>query len=175
MMTRLPTLALIVLVFGGGAVFARQTQVGLDLAVMGLIPSGDYEDVTGPAIGGLGGLELEAFPGLALTIRGGYFGHMERRDYTRELIPIMGGVKVTSYSSSFYAAVEGGRVSIRDQYSGDDPLGEDEKRSKTAWGFGFGSAADQLDLRLSLHFWDAANMKESVTIGLSLAFLLWGY
>jgi hypothetical protein len=123
----------------------------------------------------LGGLEAEAFPGLGLTVRSGYISHMERGGYTSKLVPILGGVKLTSYSSSFYIAGEAGRVSIRDEYTGTDPAGMNKKTSKTAWGFGLGSAADRLDLRISLHVWDAGKTAESITIGVSLAFLILGY
>jgi hypothetical protein len=154
---------------------ARQTQMGMDIVGVGLFPSGTYEDVTGPALGILAGVEGEAFPGLGLTLRGGYLGHMERNDYSRVLVPILGGVKITSYSSSFYAAAEAGRVSIRDEYMGNDPLVKNIRGSKTSWSVGLGSAADRLDLRLSLYAWDAAHWRETMTIGLSLGFLVLGY
>jgi hypothetical protein len=173
-MKRLPVFALFVLILGGSGALARQTQLGVDVVAIGLLPMGSYKDGTGPALGGLVGLESEAFPGFGLTIRGGYIEHMPRADFTRQLIPVLGGFKLTSYSSSLYAAAEAGRVSIRDIYSGDDDLVENSKKTKTAWGVGFGSAADQLDLRLSLHVWDASHAKQTMTVALSLGILIFG-
>lgn len=173
-MKRFPVLALALLVFGGSAVHARQTAFGVDIAGIGLLAVGDHKDAVGPALGVLGGVEFEASPGLAVTFRSGYIAHTERKAYSRELVPFLGGLKVTSYSSPFYAAAEAGRVKIRDVYEGDLSLPDRDTRIKTAWGVGFGSASDRLDLRLSLHFWDASHMSESATIGLSLALLLIG-
>lgn len=154
---------------------ARQTQLGVDLAVLGLFPVGAYDDETGPAMGALAGIEAEVFPGMALTVRSGYISHMERSDYSRNVIPILGGLKLTTYSSSLYLAGEAGRARLRDEYRGDVSSTPDNESTKTAWSIGLGSAADVLDMRVSLFVWDAANFRETMTIGVSLAFLFWGY
>ena len=158
-----------------GRTEARQTQMGLDVAVLGLLPAGSYADATGPALGVLGGLETEVTPGIGLTVRSGYIGHMERDDFSRTVVPILGGLKLTSYSSAIYLAGEAGRAWFRDEYRGDVPLVEDRRNTKTAWGVGIGAAADALDVRLSFHVWDAANLRETMTVGVSLAFLVFGY
>lgn len=156
------------------ALHARQTVFGIDVAGLGIMPTASYKDVTGPALGVLGGFELETVPSFALTGRGGYISHMRRDDFSRTLVPILGGIKITSYNTSLYAAGEVGRVSIRDRYDGDDPAIESRRATRTAWGVGFGSAVERLDLRFSLHAWDANHVGQNMTIGVSLAYLLLG-
>lgn len=171
----LPVFVAALCLLAAGRSEARQTQMGFDVAVLGLLPLGSYADATGPGLGVLGGLETELRPGVGLTVRSGYIGHMERDDYSRNVVPVLGGLKLTSYSSAVYIAGEAGRAWFRDQYRGDLPLVDDRRNTKTAWGVGIGAAADALDLRVSFHVWDAANMRETMTLGVSLAFLVFGY
>ncbi len=176
-MIRLSIAALTALLLAGwgGEASARQTRLGIDITALGLIPLAEHERIAGPGMGALAGIEGEASPGFGLTLRGGYISQMARGGYTREMIPILGGIKLTSYSSSIYLAGEAGRVNIRDEYTGDALVpGEDRRNTKTAWGVGIGSAADRLDLRLSFHVWNTDKMSESMTVGISLAFLILG-
>lgn len=169
------TLAAMLFLGWSGEVSARQTQLGFDVTALGLMPLGDHERIAGPGLGVLAGVEGEAAPGFGLTLRGGYISQMTRGDYTRAMVPILGGVKLTTYSSNLYLAGEAGRVSIRDEYTGPSATpGSDTRTSKTAWGVGIGSASDRLDLRLSFHVWNTDRMSESMTIGISLGFLIVG-
>lgn len=154
---------------------ARRTEFGIDVAALGFLALGDHERIAGPGLGALVGLEAEVTPGIGLTVRGGHIQQMTRGDYTRSMRPVLGGFKLTSYSSPFYFAGEAGRAHVRDDYKGDALLpGPDRRVWKTAWGGGVGAAADRLDLRLSFHVWNADRMSESMTIGISLGFLIVG-
>jgi hypothetical protein len=165
------TLLILVLSMAGG-LHARQEAFAIDVVGIGLVPAASYKSDVGPGLGALVGFELETVPSFALTGRGGYIGHMGRNEYSRSVVPILGGLKITSYNSSLYIAGEIGRASIRDGYDGSDSTFSDRRASRTAWGIGFGSAVDRLDLRFSLHAWDAEKPRDSMTIGLSIGFLL---
>jgi len=153
---------------------ARQESFAVDVTGMGTLPLKHYQPSVGPALGGLVGFELEAFPSFSLTGRGGYIVHTRRDDFSRSLVPILGGLKITSYDSPLYVAGEVGRVSVRDRYDGSDSTLKDGRATRTAWGVGVGSAVERLDLRVSMHFWDAARLRRSATLDISLAFLLLG-
>jgi hypothetical protein len=164
----------LLLALGAGSAHAWQEPFAVDVTGIGLIPSSTYKQSVGPGLGALAGFELEASPSIALTGRGGYISHMQRGDYGRSLVPILGGLKFTSYGTSLYIAGEAGRVRVRDRYEGDDTTVSDRRAIKTAWGLGVGSAVDRLDLRVSMHVWDAAKASDNVTIDVSLAFMLFG-
>lgn len=170
----LAALAFIALAVLVGPASARQESFGVDVTGLGVIPLKHYEPSVGPALGGLVGFELEAFPSFSITGRGGYIAHTRRDDFSRSLVPILGGLKITSYDSPLYVAGEVGRVKVRDRYDGSDSSVGDRRATRTAWGVGVGSAVDRLDLRVSMHFWDAANLRKSAALDVSLAFLLLG-
>jgi hypothetical protein len=86
----------------------------------------------------------------------------------------LGGLKLISQSTSLYAAGEAGLAFIRDKHTGSDPSGSNRNFSTNAWGAGLGSAIDARDLRVSVHVWDADRPRATMTIGLSMAFLLTG-
>ncbi len=163
----------------GGAALAQEGRpgFGVGVAATGQLPVGDYADVAGFGIGGLAGIEMGMNPGLALTARVGYIQHLEKEEDDENFkvrhIPILGGVKFMIPETPVYLAGEVGAVMSRAEV--DIPiLGTDtESETNLGWGVGLGTAAGPLDLRLSWHTWDAGNMAESMTIGLSLGFTVW--
>jgi hypothetical protein len=59
-----------------------ENKVGVNIAGTGQLPMGDMADVTGIGVGGLGGIEVGMYPGLALTARSGYIYHFAKSDNT---------------------------------------------------------------------------------------------
>jgi hypothetical protein len=155
------------------AQYSTDMRLGVGLAVTGNMPIGDFREVAGFGIGGLGGVELGAYPGLALTARSGYIKFMEKDDLTTTMIPIMGGAKITVPSTSIYFAGELGSVITKVEDAGSDLIDRGDESTNLGWSAGIGSAVGPLDLRLSYNVWDAGNMKQSTTLGLSLGLTVW--
>jgi hypothetical protein len=153
---------------------ARQSVFAIDVAPTVLVPSSEYRKSVGFGFGALGGFELETIPSFSLTGRSGYILHVERNDHSRSIVPLLGGLKISSYSSSLYAAGEGGLAYVRDKYTSADSLGVDRKETRNAWGVSVGSAVDRHDLRFSVHVWDADRIRKSMTFSISIAFLIFG-
>ncbi len=173
--------SMMVLALCGGSALAQEREragFGVSLAATGQLPVGDYSDVAGFGIGGLAGIELGMNPGLALTARAGYIQHLEKDgddegNFKMRHIPIFGGIKFTVPETPVYLAAEVGAVMTRAEV--DVPIlgSQTDDETNLGWGAGIGTAAGPLDLRLSWHTWDAANMSESMTIGLSVGFTVW--
>jgi hypothetical protein len=143
-------------------------RFGIGVAAVGALPVGDLADWAGMGFGGLAGIELGAYPGVAVTARSGYVQHLEKEDNTVSYIPIMGGAKITT--GTVYLAGEIGAVMIQQEYSGSNPFEDDVSETNLGWSAGVGSNAGPVDLRLSFNVLDAGSMDESMTISLSLGF-----
>lgn len=146
-------------------------RAGIGVAAVGQMPVGDFKDVADLGFGGLAGIEVGTYPGLALTARAGYIQHLQNDDeFSVRLIPILGGVKLNVPATPLYAAGELGAAITRVRYEGADFPFIDEEESETnmAWTAGVGANLGALDLRLMFGVWDAANMSETMTIGVSL-------
>jgi hypothetical protein len=164
-------LASIVLAFAisAPAAFSQtEPRFGIGAAVTGHLPVGDLAEFTGFGFGGLGGLELGAYPGLAVTARSGYLHFPEHDDNTLSYVPLMGGLKASGVEGAVYMAFEVGAVFTKVRYDGIPLGGRDVDETNLGWNIGIGSMAGALDLRLSFNVWDAAHLSESMTIGLSV-------
>lgn len=166
--------SLLVAALAGGASASSRESANFDVVAIGLLPAGDYKQSVNPGLGALAGLELPLFSPISLTARSGYLAHFAHKGSWRSLVPALGGVKLNSYLTSFYIGGEAGPVWIRDNYTGDDPARSSASKRPIAWGVGLGSAVDEHDLRISLHVWDSAHPRESLTFGISLAVLFFG-
>jgi hypothetical protein len=145
-----------------------EPRFGIGAAVTGHLPVGDLAEFTGFGFGGLGGLELGAYPGLAVTARSGYLHFPEHDDNTLSYVPLMGGLKASGVEGAVYMAFEVGAVFTKVRYDGIPLGGRDVDETNLGWNIGIGSMAGALDLRLSFNVWDAAHLSESMTIGLSV-------
>lgn len=153
------------LVFGGA--FAQENRVDFSAAVIGQIPVGDFADISGRGFGGLGILEGGTFPGWAFSVRSGFMRYSEKAEVTRSHIPLLGGIKYTFPGGGLYLAGEGGAVFTQLETSG-SPSGE-KSETNPGWGIAIGTMPGILDLRVAWNVWDAANMSESMALG-----LVWG-
>jgi hypothetical protein len=162
-----------------GGAMAQENRGGFAVTVAGVgqLPVGDYADVAGFGLGGMGGIEVGMNPGLALTARAGYIQHLTKDDdddsFKVRHIPIMGGIKFTVPETPLYLAGEVGAVMTHSEV--DEPItGTDtDDVTNLGWGAGIGTMAGPLDLRATFNVWDAANMSETMAIGLSLGFTIW--
>lgn len=155
------------------AQYSSVPRLGIGVAVTGHMPLGDFRDVAGFGIGGLGGIELGAYPGLAVTARSGYIQFLEEDDLTTTMIPIMGGAKITLPTAPIYLAGELGAVITQVDDAGSGILDRDDEATHLGWNAGVGSAVGPVDLRLSYNVWDTGNTKQSTSIGLSLGLTIW--
>jgi hypothetical protein len=159
----------LVLALSATAAFSQtEPRFGFGIAGTGQFPVGDLTESAGLGFGGLVGLELGAYPGLAVTARSGYIQFLEKEDNVRSYVPIMGGMKASGVEGTVYMAAEAGAVITKVRYDGLPLGGGDVDETNLGWNVGIGSMAGALDLRLSFNVWDAAHMQESMTIGLSL-------
>lgn len=165
----------LVLLFAGVAQ-SQDARFGLSIAGQGHFPVGDFGDAAGFGLGATGGIEVGAYPGVAITARSGYIQHNEKDDYTNSFIPILGGVKLTAPNSPVYLSGELGAVMRRQEYSGSNVF-EDELEEDTnlGWTAGIGSMAGALDLRLYFNVWDAGSMSDAMTLGMSLGFTFFSW
>jgi hypothetical protein len=165
--------AALTLTLSATAVHSQDGMMGIGVAVVGQFPVGDFAQSAGFGLGGMGGIEVGAIPGLAVTARSGYIQYFEKRDNTISYIPIMGGAKASAVEGAAYLAGEIGAVITRQDYSGSNILRSDVNETNLGWGLGLGSMSGPLDLRISFNVWDAGHAKESMTIGLSFGLTLW--
>jgi hypothetical protein len=165
----------LVLLLSVGAAFAQEPRIGVGIAGVGRMPLGDTRDVAEFGFGGLAGIEMGTYPGVAITARSGFIQHMEHDDYTVKLIPIMGGAKFNAGESGIYLAGELGAVITRLDYDGATIFDEDVDETNFGWGVGVGSMAGPIDIRISFDVWDAGRMQETMTVGLSLGFTAYSF
>jgi hypothetical protein len=162
---------------GGNVMAQERGGFAVSLAGVGLLPVGDYADVAGFGFGALGGIEVGMNPGLALTARSGYIQHLEQDNdedsFKLRHIPILGGLKFTVPETPLYLVGEVGAVMTRTETDVPFVGSTSDEETNLGWGAGFGTMAGPLDLRASFNVWDAANMSETLTIGLSLGFTIW--
>jgi hypothetical protein len=145
-----------------------EPRFGFGIAGTGQLPVGDLAESAGLGFGGMGGIEVGAYPGLAVTARSGYIQFIEKEDNTLSYVPIMGGLKASGVQGAVYMAAEAGAVLTKVRYDGLPLGGRDVDETNVGWSVGIGSMAGALDIRLSFNVWDAAHMSESMTIGLCL-------
>lgn len=155
------------------AQYSSDMRLGLGVAVTGHMPLGDFRETAGFGIGGLGGLEIGAYPGLAITARSGFIQFLEKDDLTTTMVPIMGGAKVSLPASPIYFAGELGAVLTKVDDAGSDLIDRSDEATHLGWSAGLGSAVGPVDLRLSYNVWDAGNMDQSATLGLTLGLTIW--
>jgi hypothetical protein len=162
-----------------GTAFSQYTEAprfGVSVAGTGQLPVGDFADVAGLGYGGLAGIELGTYPGLALTARTGYIQFLEKDEFTTRYIPIMGGLKVSTADGVLYLTGEVGAVLSRVKYGGQNILQDDEvSKTNLGWNVGLGGMAGPVDLRLSFNVWDGEHMSENMTIGLTLGFTVFSF
>src|SRR5688572_27613545 len=118
-MKRLPCAALLAASLIAAPAFSQNmgdpmSRFGVGVAAVGALPVGDLADWAGMGFGGLAGIEIGAYPGVAVTARSGYVQHLEKEENTVSYIPIMGGAKLTT--GSVYLAGELGAVMIKQEY-----------------------------------------------------------
>jgi hypothetical protein len=164
------TLAILMLL--AGAARAQDARLGISLAGTGAMPVGDFADFAGLGLGAMGGLEIGAYPGTALTVRSGFIKHIEKGDNVATFIPIMGGIKFTAPETPVYIIGELGAVMVQQEDTSDDPfnLEDDVKETNLGWSAGIGAMAGALDLRMSFNVFDAQSMSDAMTLGLSIGF-----
>jgi hypothetical protein len=173
-MKRTLSAALLAASLSAAPAFSQQSMTeptprfGVGVAAVGALPVGDLADWAGMGFGGLAGVEVGTYPGLAVTARSGYVQHLEKEDNTVSYIPIMGGAKIST--GAVYLAGEIGAVMIKQEYSGDNPFEDDVDETNLGWSAGVGSNAGPMDVRLSFNVLDAGHMDESMTVSLSLGF-----
>ena len=85
-----------------------------------------------------------------------------------------GGLKLIAPGFPVYVAGEVGPVIT---YSEAEVFGVtvDDDETNLGWGAGVGTMAGPLDLRVSFHVWDADNMNETMTVGLSVGMSVWSF
>jgi hypothetical protein len=118
----------------------------------------------------MAGIEIGAYPGLALTARSGFVKHLEKADNVASFIPIMGGIKLSASETPVYLIGELGAVMARQEYTGDNPFEDDVEETNLGWSAGIGSMVGPLDLRLAFNVWDAQSMSDAMTLSMSLGF-----
>lgn len=166
----LASLALAFSLSAPAAFSQTEPRFGIGIAATGQLPVGEFDESAGFGFGGLGGLEFGAYPGLAVTARSGYIQFLEKQDYARNQVPILGGLKASAVNG-LYMALEAGAVFTNYEYTGTAPgFGKIADETTPGWNVGVGSLQGPLDFRLSLNVWDAAHAMESMTIGLSVGF-----
>ena len=143
-------------------------RFGVGIAALAQMPVGDLSNWAGPGFGGLAGVEVGTYPGIAITARSGYIQHLEKENNKVSYIPILGGAKINS--GPVYLAGEIGAAITEQDNTEDSIFDEDVNETNLAWGVGVGTNAGPLDVRLSFHTWDADDMDEAMTIGLSIGF-----
>ena len=172
-MAKVRHLALMLPLLLAGVAPARD-GLGFDAVLIGAFPVQGYKQTVSPGGGVLAGFELPIFSPLSLTARSGAVAHLTRKDSWRLQVPAFAGAKLISQSTSLYLSGEAGPVLTRDNYTGDDSARSSHSTRPIAWGLGIGSAIDEHDLRISLHFWDSDHPRETMTFGISLAILYLG-
>jgi hypothetical protein len=174
LMNRFMKLGILILAASFSMALAQPGKVGVDIAATGQLPIGDFKP--GLGLGGLAGLEVGTFPGLALTARSGFIYHFEKDHvvyFTQ--VPIMGGGKFTIPLSPIYVAGELGAIITNSKKDNGGPLGNEDvtnENTNFGWDVGLGSEVGPVDLRLTFNVIDAANISDAMTLGLSVGLSL---
>jgi len=166
----LPFSAFLILL-AGAPVMAQEGGLGVTAAVMAVFPSGRFDQSVATGFGGLAGVEL-AGEGIGLTARSGYIQLGERHDVTQTMIPILGGLKLSTDDGAVYVVGELGAILTQRESSGSIPAAGDGNKTNPGWGIGVGSSPGPLDLRFSFNVWDARHLQESMAVGLSFGIIL---
>lgn len=167
-----------VLTLSLGLAFSGENKVGVNIAGTGQLPVGNMADVTGMGLGGLGGIEVGMYPGLALTARSGFIYHFDKSDnfltYTFRQIPVLGGGKFTIPNAPLYIAGEMGVIFVRKEIGSTILTPKfTSNTSNFGWDAGIGSVVGPTDIRLTFNVLDASDMDNSMTLGLVVGFTLW--
>ena len=152
------------------AAFSQEPGFGVSVAAVGQFPAGDFERATGFGFGGLAGVEFGG-EALSITARSGYIQHLERQNRTISFIPILGGLKLSTDDRSVYLAGELGVVRTKIEDAG--ILARDANENNMGWSAGVGSMGGPFDIRFNFNVWDAAHLKETMTLGVSFGVTVW--
>ncbi len=121
---------------------------GIDVAVN--IPTGDWEDVSGMAVGALGYISFDAVPIIKVTARAGYLHGLENNGASISHVPVLAGVKWFPVPV-FYLAGELGMVWSKAKFDpGPVGKGESDWESEIGGTIGVGAGLGPLDARISL-------------------------
>ena len=163
-----------VLALSLGVAFSGENKVGVNVAGTGQLPVGNMSNVTGIGLGGLGGIEVGMYPGLALTARSGYIYHFAKSDNTFRQIPVLGGGKFTIPNAPLYVAGELGAIFVRQDFGATTFTPKHTANSNNfGWDAGIGSVVGPTDIRLTFNVLNASDMRNSMTLVLSVGFTLW--